>query len=523
MTGESWRVELPDGTCRAVPAPHADSGTLATWLENNGIALNTRCGQRGWCHGCKIEWQHATGSQQTVRSCQLMPDAVPPDVALLRVPLRSQRGESLHGLRSFEVRTPLTQPWRRPGLGLALDIGTTTLAGALWDLQSGICLATAAQANPQRSFGDNVVSRIAYACDQPTHNSHLQQVLIDGGIRPLVDALCELANCDSATISAATAVGNTVMLHSLAGAPLAGFSRYPFKPQFLAAHSLSAAALGLPWSGAIDLPPSLGPFVGADLAVGALAAGIAEPGPPALLIDFGTNGEMLLRTPSGFWATATAVGPAFEGGRLRCGGPAGPNVVTRLSYADGSWQLTVLDASPGTLPRALAGSAYIDLLAIGRAHGMLTAHGRMVRSHPAVQMTTIDGDLTPCIQIVDTLLVTEPDIAELMQAKAAIGAGIATLLHHASMAATDLVALHLAGGFGYHLPVRHALAIGLLPALPADRIQLHGNTALGGASFLLQSVDNQALDMLVAQTQVIELNTSPGFEDRFIDNLALDC
>lgn len=226
----------------------------------------------------------------------------------------------------FEIRLPESETPvpLRPGIGLSLDIGTTTLAGALWDFTTGRCLATASLANAQIRHGDNVLARISFSLEQADGTARLQQALVVDTLTPLITTLCRQAGIAPGAITEANAAGNPTMLHTLAGESLDGLARYPFRPVFLGARRLESKAVGLPLECPLDLLPGLGPFVGADLTAGALASGLITSTVPMLLIDFGTNGEILLQHAGRCLATATAAGPAFEGGRLGCGAPARP-------------------------------------------------------------------------------------------------------------------------------------------------------------------------------------------------------
>jgi len=233
---------------------------------------------------------------------------------------------------------------------------------------------------------------------------------------------------------------------------------------------------------------------------GALACGCLDAEPPSLLIDFGTNGEILLRTRDGIWATATAAGPAFEGGRLQCGAAAGPGVVSRFSKLE--------ELSGGHAGHAISGAAYVDALALAHKAGWLSDSGRFQQ---------IRG-ITPAPGVV----ITEADIAEILQAKAAIQAGWTTLCECAGVSPRDLRHVYIAGGFGYHLTPAHAQAIGLIPPVSPDRIHLVGNASLAGATLALLSANAlPRMETLRAGAHLIELNQIASFEDHYIDSLEM--
>lgn len=500
-----------------VVEPRDHALKLATWLERRGAPLNTRCGQMGLCRGCEIELEK-NGATTTERACQLTV-AQALDATRLNVPNNSWRDHSLSGVSAFELPPERVRIQTRPGIGLAVDVGTTTVAAALWDLQSGQCLAMASRANAQIAFGDNVLTRVNEACLRPDARSQLQSALVNDTISPLLDSLCASAGVPPESITEATAAGNTVMLHTLVGEDLAGFGRYPFKPVFIGEQCWRAKDLGWPLDVIVRTPDCLGPFVGADIVAGAMASGIIEDEGPALLIDFGTNGEIMLKHDGGYLVTATAVGPAFEGGRLSCGACAGPGVVSHVGWQNGKWELTVVDGERGPA-RAFSGAAYIDLIAILRTRGMLNEAGRFTPQASDVKERESGQGLERYIALTPRLILTEIDIAEIIQAKAAVMAGVIMLLNIAGLEPQDLKRIYVAGSFGYHLHLQHAVQIGLLPKLPLDRFSVIGNASLGGVSLML--LNGESPGSLRTQCRNIELNQCEDFEGCFIDCLALE-
>ncbi len=542
-------VALPDGTVRHIRCggDRPPDQRLSDWLEENGVPLNTRCGGRGLCNGCKV-WLAAdslpesgagdvespdagqeseAGDSRLVRSCGLrlrdFPGHTPPNV---RVPEASLRDHGLHGVIAFELRTALPLPDRtRPGLGFAVDVGTTTVAAALWDFSSGQCLGSASRQNGQARFGDNVLSRISFSLEADENSARLKDALVLDTLQPLLTQLLRDAGRDPGDVVDATVSGNPVMLHTLIGETLSGFSRFPFRPVFLDQREVPLSSMGLADSaGTATLLPGLGAFVGADILAGAVAAGLHECAAPVLLIDFGTNGEILLKTDTGFLATATAAGPAFEGGRLLCGSAARNRVVSALYWKQEegwSWR-TSGGGGEGHRPRGIAGSAYIDFLAQARAAGFLSPFGRLDADSPFVDEVEEDDEVSRRSTIAPGVFVAETDIAELMQAKAAIGGGVAALLEEAGIKATDLRAVYVAGGFGYHLNPANAMAVGLLPDVDPAKVQIIGNASLGGASLLLLRAADPILAAIRAKTRAVELNQVSSFSDLFTDCLSLE-
>lgn len=511
------KIIFPSGETRRMEAADEDRDEpFCTWLTNHKVALDTRCGGMGNCRGCLVE---ADNEERTaILSCQRTLSEAMAIGRAWRIPVRSLRNENLSGITNFEWVGTGPRLSVRDGIGLALDIGTTTLAATLWNLSTGECLAGTSRANPQRVYGDNVASRIGASTTDPQAAAGLHERLIKEGLRPMVRTLLAAADLPATALTEAVVAGNTVMLHTLAGETLAGFAAYPFRPAFLDGHTFSGDRLGLPSNSRVTLMANLGPFVGADITAGALAAGICATDKGTLLIDFGTNGELLLAHDGRLLTTATAVGPAFEGGRLSCGRTAAPGVIASLRIEGGIWQWD-LCAGDGTEPGGISGAAYVDFLANARQTGLLTAQGRLVEGHPMVSVIHEDKG----VAFSEACFVTEPDIAELIPAKAAIQGGLQTLLHEAGLDWWTLETVFISGGFGFHLNLDAAKAIGLLPPLDSGTFRLLGNSSLAGAA--LHLLENRSANATIpgdTQPEILELNLCPEFEDNFIDALALD-
>lgn len=515
-------IILPDGKTRLVQFGKESTGTtLAEALEGQGIPLNMRCSGRGLCRGCEVV-VNDNGHSKTIQTCQHNVGDLPDSIKRLSIPANSWRDHSLHGVSVFEIHTDtVAVSSRQSGYGLALDIGTTTLAGALWDFSSNRCLTHGSLGNPQARFGDNVLSRVHYCIGHKEGCRALQRTLVEEGLEPMIMELCQAAGIEPEAIDCATASGNPTMLHTLLGASLNGLGKYPFKPVFIDQRQVDSRTIGFDYAFELTLLPGLGPFVGADIVAGALASGMLEDRGPVLFVDFGTNGEILLSHEGGFFATATAAGPAFEGGRLSCGSAAREGVISSIRRENESWVWHLSGASGGE-PNGISGAAFVDFLASGKECGLLDHFGRFDRHDSEVYERRSGEDVDWVIAISPKTVVTEADVAELLQAKAAIGGGVASLMELAGIEASDLRKVLVAGGFGYHLNPAHAIAIGLLPDISVDKIKTVGNASLGGACLLLNEKMHDLMRPLLDTCQVIELNQVESFEDHFTDCLMLE-
>jgi uncharacterized 2Fe-2S/4Fe-4S cluster protein (DUF4445 family) len=538
------QVGLESGECREIPIPH-DARSLADVLAAHGLPLNTRCGQRGLCHGCEVELREGSlltengvvTAPATVRACRvrLAGGAVIHLPARSRIEHRPQVGET------FEIAIPCAhQPLFPPAPGgrdtaFAVDIGTTTVVVLLADLVTGAVLSRAGAFNAQIRFGDNVITRIE-AARKPENLAAQQRAIVMETIQPLLLRACARAGRAPDRLAGGAMAGNTTMLHLLVGADPTPLGIAPFTPRFIHGRQVSAGEIklvvpGLPPVTPIQLLPGIAGYIGADITAGIFASGMAFDPTPSLLVDIGTNGEIVLQSGGQLTACATAAGPAFEGCGLRCGTRARDGAVSDLRLTLNPFRLEtkVIGRFPLAQANGLCGSAYVDFLATARRCGLMGVTGRFEaaawKNLPAQNRFERDGERALCLTETpdaSALRVSEADVARLLQAKAAIGAGIEILLETAGLRAADLGRVCLAGGFGMHLNVAHAIAIGLLPGLRAEQVRVVGNTALAGA--LLALVDRTTLaemENLRAQVGVIELNLADQFEDRYIEHLML--
>jgi len=379
------------------------------------------------------------------------------------------------------------------------------------------------------------VTRIEAARD-PQVRAALQRAVVAETVQPLLLRACQRAGRGVDRIAGGAVAGNTTMLHLLVGEDPTALGIAPFTPRFLAGRQVSAAALklaadGLAGDTPVQLLPGIAAYIGADITAGIYATGLAFDSRPSLLVDIGTNGEIVLQSGGWLTACAAAAGPAFEGSGLRCGTRARRGAVSALRLGLSPFALAAETIGQVPLAQAagICGSAYVDFLSTARRCGLLTATGRfesaawdtLPEAHRCADARGRAVRLAPQAGP-DALRISEVDVALLLQAKAAIGAGIEVLLTTAGIRAADLGRLYLAGGFGMHLDVAHAIAVGLLPGFHPGQVRVVGNTALAGA--LLALVDRTTLaemESLRARVEVLELNLTDAFEDRYIEHLML--
>lgn len=412
--------------------------------------------------------------------------------------------------------------------GVAVDIGTTTLVGTLVNLTTGLDMGVQARINPQTSYGDDVISRIRKCREDAKGLSQLQRVII-GAINEIVDELVLKASIDRVHIYEIVMAGNTTMQQIVCGIDPSALGELPFVPVFTDAPNLDASDLSLDINpcGKVYVFPQIGGFVGGDTVAGIVASRLDRESDTVLLVDIGTNGEIVLAHNGKLTATSVAAGPAFEGARISCGMRATSGAIEKV-VMDGDLRINVIG---NTRPAGLCGSGLIDAVSELLRTGLLDCTGRLrtpeevpvglptaLLKRIIAQDGHVDFLLAGKTETVSgqPLLLTQRDVRELQLATAAISAGISILLEMEGLKPGDLSRILLAGAFGNFIRRNHARRIGLLPPIPCDRIRFIGNASSLGAKRALLSVAEKKSATVIAQTvRHLDLSLSPDFQLAF--------
>ena len=407
-------------------------------------------------------------------------------------------------------------------LGAAFDLGTTTVVGTLFDLANGEPRAVASSLNGQISHGDDVVSRIRLARENP-EGARLLQAAALRTLNELLRSLAEQADVPATAVYAITLAGNTAMQQLFLGVDSRALGEVPFAPAFNRALDGSALRFGLLANPAARLHvfPQVGGFVGGDTVACMLAADFDALDAPALLIDIGTNGEIALFTGKGILCASTAAGPAFEGARISRGMRAAAGAIDHIALRDNDLSIHTIG---NTAPSGLCGTALIDAVAELLRAGVLEDTGRCLEPGeagglpPALRERVVMENDAPAFRLADNVLLTQQDVRELQLATAAIRAGVETLLDIAGLGASDLRDVFLAGAFGNLIRPANAQRIGLLPPVPLDRVRFIGNaSSLGAKTALLNRAARERAGRLRDSARHVELGSLPGFQDAFVN------
>lgn len=385
------------------------------------------------------------------------------------------------------------------GLGIAVDVGTTTLVAQLVDLRTGRVLGVRTGLNPQAAFGSDVMSRVEFAL-RPDGLGKLRD-LIREAVGGMVRGLAEQV---SGPFQRVTLVGNTVMHHLFAGIDVEPLAHVPFEPEHPGPVVFRSSQLGwdLPADPPVVFLPCLGGFVGSDILAGLLAVRMFESEQLIGLMDLGTNGEVAFGTRERIVCASAAAGPAFEGGRIRYGMRAATGAIAAVAVEDGRVRCEVLG---GGEPRGICGSGLVDAAAAALELGLLNAAGRLACGE--------SWELCPPVGI------TQRDIRELQLAKAAIAAAVRIVLARLGASPDEVARVYLAGAFGNYVSRSSARRIGLLE-FPESLVVPAGNTALLGAKIALFAKENRGgWETLCRRVEHVCLASDPAFQDIFAEQI----
>ncbi len=412
--------------------------------------------------------------------------------------------------------------------GFILDIGTTTIAVYLVDLHSGDVLDADGKANPQRAFGSDVLSRIAAASGPDPLLEKLQAVTLEAVSQSMRRLLRE-QGLEESNVYSLVAVGNTPMSHLFLGIDPKNLGTAPFIPCFRTRVTLKGGELGLPMhpEGVVHVLPNISGYVGSDALGVAMATKMWERKGYSLAVDIGTNGEILLACKGWVLACSAAAGPAFEGAHIHNGMRAGEGAVEAVHFEDGGIRLDVIGK---TAPQGICGSGLIDAVAELLRVGLLDVRGRLADensptfAHPlGARMRSRDGMREFVLAFAGekgnehAIVITQKDIRELQLAKAAIAAGISVLMQEMKIEASQIDRVFLAGAFGNYLDRKNAVALGMFPGIPTDKIIPVGNAAAEGAGLCLLSTGQRKMaDRIAMFVKPIELSTRTDFNTQFV-------
>ncbi len=505
-----------------VQTVEVEAGSLVgAAIAATGLPLEQPCAGRGTCGKCKIladsglappdeiEFKNLTPGEMAVGNRLACRARVQDDVTVTLAPIVVYSNKIFRASNRYKKE-------RDVPLGLAIDLGSTTVAALLTMLDNGEVCAGAASLNQQTVYGADVISRLAAATDDPADAERLHKLAL-ASINQAVDSL-KLSARIRERIERVTIVGNIAMHHLLLRLPTETLAVLPFQPvEKTAVLDASHLTEGIfPERARVMLPPLIGGFVGSDALACLAYFGFDNPPGPMAAIDLGTNGEVLVTDGERILTASTAAGPAFEGVNISCGTRAVDGAIVNARIEDGAFQFdTIADEEPV----GVTGSGLLSLVHELRKAGVVEANGRIAPNAPlfadrmekddrGARMIPLDGD--------GRFFLTQWDIRELQKAKGAIRASIDILMARLGLQPDDLQRMILTGSFGGQIDVDAVLGLGMIPPVRREIVETTANGAgLGAAMFL--SDDGFALgEKLAARAEQIDLDLDADFNMRFV-------
>ncbi len=476
-------ISVPEGT------------VLLSALRQAGLAPDAPCGGQGTCGKCRvlIGGETALACKTTVREA-------------VTVSLPPTGGDRVltGGIAARTKVAPVC-----PGTyHAAFDIGTTTVAGYLLDGVTGEELASEGRRNPQQSFGADVISRIQSALSG-------QREELTAGIRQCMEemlrSLCRRVGAEPGQIGTVSVVGNSCMQQLFLGMGVENLASVPFAPVLTRGEILPAAEY-LPVCARAKLVtvPDIGGYVGGDTVACLLATGQGESDTPVLLVDIGTNGELVLGGRSAMAACSAAAGPALEGANIRFGMRCQSGAIDRVWLEEGAVRCHVVGDGEAL---GICGTGLVDAVAALLNAGIIDSRGRLCKAY-----TDFEGDRG--FRLRDGVWLTQQDIRQVQLAKGAIAAAISQLMNHLGISGEQIGQVHLAGAFGSAINPESALRMGLLPSQLRGKIRAVGNAAGSGARLLaLDGAQLSRAEELIRQVTHLELAATPGFRKVFAQNM----
>ena len=500
--------------------------TILEWYREKHNYIDAPCGGQGTCGKCKVRFLE-NPPEPTEREKELLSaEEIAGQIRLACMTRMAEGSRFVPAAKMSEQEYIMVHEPAAGTYGIAIDVGTTTLVMRLVNLNTGKAIATVSGVNPQRMYGADVITRIKLA-----NEGQLQLLCLEvkRALKDLFYLLLEEAKIVTSLIKKVVIVGNTTMLHILQGYSCEGLGTAPFSPVDLSMQKLTAGAYAkeLPEDAKIIILPGISAFVGADIVAGMYYCDMDLKETTHMLVDVGTNGEMVLGNRHGFWVTSTAAGPVFEGGNISCGMPAVLGCITHMRLRKceysrqeeqalnvavskqqkkvkrvESWEYECLGEQT---PQGICGSGLIDLTAGLYEAGIIDENGTLTEMY-------FEEGYPICQSTETTLRMLQSDIREIQMGKAAIRAGIELLSRKVTPEN-----IYLAGAFGAQIDLKSAMGIGLFSESDIAKIKSVGNAALEGAQkFLLDEAGEARIKEMVSCAKEILLANEPEFEEYYI-------
>ena len=504
----------------------AEKGTLISQILKNRTDLEMVCGGNGTCGKCRViatgEMSPLTEREKTLpKGWRLACTAkIMGDVSVF-VPQNRIDQQILTELRLPTLSPKEKKETEKENYGIAFDIGSTTIAAYLCDLNRDTIVSSASLMNPQIVYGDDLISRINYINTHQEGLEELQSSVI-GACNRLIETFSEKTD----SITKAVFVGNTCMNHIILGINPKSLGESPYEPVIYERVIKDAEELNINIRGKLFFFPNIAGFVGGDTVGVILSCMKTDTEKTLLAVDIGTNGEMALRHRGKLYVCSAAAGPAFEGGGISRGMRGGRGAVDKATLENDDIKIHIIG---NTEPKGICGSGLTDLINALVECKAVNMSGRLEEDEAPDKIAekiipgTRGNDFIFAKTESDTLTLTQGDIRNMQLAKGSIAAAIKTLLSYAEITEKDLDRVYIAGGFGNYLNIKSALGIGLLPDIDINKIEAIGNGAGAGAVMaLLREEEWEYTEIIRKEAEHIELAHSPDYQQNLMDAMMFE-
>ncbi len=503
----------------------ADGELLGEVITSLDLPLEQPCAGRGTCGRCKvllekgaadpdeIEQEHLTAGDLALGTRLACRARVKGDTQVMLSPI------VVYSNKIFKASSRYKRDRDVP-LGLAIDLGSTTVAAYLTMLDNGEVVAGGASMNQQRVYGADIISRISAAVRSEEHRQRLHRLAVSS-INQAINSL-NLSSKILERVTRVTVVGNVAMHHLLAKLPVNTIAVLPFQPYTKDSSRDAADLLDgiLPASAQVMLPPMIGGFVGSDALACLAYFGYDQPEGPMLAVDLGTNGEVLVTDGKQILAASTAAGPAFEGVNISCGMRAVDGAIVDARLEGDEFVFETIGDQP---PIGITGSGLMKIIDELVKVGVIDPSGKILDQPPMFGAhLELDGKVKRILLTSDRLVwLTQKDIREFQKAKGAIRAAIEVLLQHAGLTSADLEKVILTGSFGGQLDVGAVIDLGMIPNVAREVVHNIASGAGMGAAMFLSDEGFVLGEKLARETEQVDLDQHSDFHKLFIDCLAL--
>lgn len=502
----------------------ADSGrNLMEVLMEQSIFLRSDCGGKGSCGKCRVNLVSPGKDSEPEKACiyHVSEDISIeiPEASLLSSHIISKAPVSF--LDAFKER--FKDAGEEDAYGIAVDLGTTTIAVYLCHTVKGRVLSSLAVKNPQALYGDDVMSRIGAICQKEENLEHLQKLVvraIEWGIKELLSSL----DLTEEKVSKLVAVGNPTMIHILAGVDPKSIGVSPYQPAFYEARQIRSTALGFKLNEfSIQILPQVSGFIGGDILSATIAVDLENQPEGTLLVDLGTNGELMLKGKDRFYATSCATGPAFEGASLSCGMQAIPGAINKvkINRLEGLPEYTVINSSTSKKPKpvGICGTGVISAIAQFLSYNIIAPNGAFnskTSEHLVSEYILVPENVSSKEAAV---LISQKDIRSVQLGKGALITGIEFLLKEAGFDRPEKIII--AGAFGTFIDKQDMMTLGMIPVMDLKKVEVAGNSAGTGAVMVLcDAFFLEKANQLSQNVTVVDLALNPDFQKVFVEKLS---